>query len=318
MDEHTDSTLRNGTTREIDGKSCIYYDGHWLRRYDPPENTLVAKRNLIEQLTRRVFHHTEPGIATPGHRLDEVRAAFDAETDPAKKRVKGAMLAGALLQRASDIFTKIVELQQAGVEIVPGNFLLRETGRCFIEALELGKTVKHFSGEEGLDELWGEPMKVFSMPIDKFYETRYVKIAQTMDEIDEITDRLVDTFGNCRGFEGFAEVARAFAEAATLESETLRSDPVIFEVWPDFVTTGDELAEFRPDIPADLNEHTMQLLDDGLELIKRGKNVVSYLASARVPMPKTYQNYLAACASFQKRLPASWFDKSPARKAANQ
>lgn len=308
----------NGTARDIDGKPCVYYDGYWIRRYDPPENTLAAKRNLIEQLTRRVFHNTESGIATPGFRLDEARAAFVAESEPAKKRVKGAMLAGALLHRASEIFTKIVELQEAGVEIVSGNFLLRETGRCFIEALELGKTVKHFSGEEGLDELWGEPMKVFSMPVDKFYETRYVKIAQTMDEIDEITGRLIETFGSCRGFEAFADVALAFAEAAKLESETLRSDAVIFDVWPEFVTTGDRLSEFTPDIPESLDEHTAPLLDEGLALIRHGKDVISYLASARVPMPKSYQKYLAACAEYQRRLPASWFDKSRHRKAANQ
>ena len=36
--------------------------------------------------------------------------AYNAETHPQKKRVKAAMLAGALFNRATDVFTKIVEI----------------------------------------------------------------------------------------------------------------------------------------------------------------------------------------------------------------
>ena len=87
-------------------------------------------------------------------------------TCPTRRRIKGGMLAGALFNRATDIFTKLVEIQTLGVEIPSDNALLRECGEYFQEALELGKMVLHRSGEEGIDELWGEPLKAFSFPIE--------------------------------------------------------------------------------------------------------------------------------------------------------
>ena len=104
----------NGTRRRIGDKECVFYDGYWIRYYPPPEDGLAAKKQLIDQLTRRLFHHTEPGINTPGDRLEAARAAFERETDPRRKRVCGAMLAGALFNRATDIFTSIVDLAGQG------------------------------------------------------------------------------------------------------------------------------------------------------------------------------------------------------------
>ena len=67
----TQEQIANGTTREIDGKSCVYYDGYWIKRYDPMEDSLETKKHLIEALTRRLFNHVEHGINMPGERLDE-------------------------------------------------------------------------------------------------------------------------------------------------------------------------------------------------------------------------------------------------------
>jgi len=177
----------NGTVKDIDGKSCVHYDGYWIRRYEVPKDEAAARRELIDLLTKRVFHHTEPGINTPGYNLPEARAAYERESDPARKRVNAAMLAGALLNRGSDIFTMIFELNRRGIEITPSNELMLECESCFLEAFDLGKQVKHYSGEEGLDELWGEPLKVFYMPVADFYESRYIKISQTMHVIDQIS-----------------------------------------------------------------------------------------------------------------------------------
>ena len=96
------------------------------------------------------------------------------------------MLAGAIFNRATDIFTKLVEIQALGVTIEYDNALMRECGEHLQEALTLGKMVLHRSGEEGLDELWGEPFKAFAFTIEEFYNSRYVKIAQAMRAIDEI------------------------------------------------------------------------------------------------------------------------------------
>ena len=133
----------NGTRRRIEDKECIYYDGYWIRYYDPlGRNPGRPKQQLIDQLTRRLFHHTELGINTPSDRLDTARAAYERETDARRKRVCGAMLAGALFNRATDIFTSIVELAAKGIETSPDNELMRECEECFVEALKLGKTVQ--------------------------------------------------------------------------------------------------------------------------------------------------------------------------------
>ena len=85
--------LNNGTIRTINAEQRIFYDGQWIRYYKVPHN-LAYKKQLIDQLTRRVFHHTEPGINTPGERLEVVRAAYESMDEPSQKRVLAAMLAG--------------------------------------------------------------------------------------------------------------------------------------------------------------------------------------------------------------------------------
>ena len=168
--------VANGTIRNVDGQERIYYDGYWIRYYDVPNN-LVYKKSLIDQLTRRVFHHVETGINTPGNKLEEVRSRYETENNSSRKRVLAAMLAGALLNRGADILTRVVELEQIGVSIKPDNELLRECGLCFMGALEYGKYIRVKHGREGLEELWGEPFRAFTTPVESFLESRYIKIA---------------------------------------------------------------------------------------------------------------------------------------------
>jgi hypothetical protein len=135
------TTIPNGTVRDVDGRRCIWFDGYWIRHYDVPQNEDVARRELIDQLTKRVFHHTESGINTPGYKLKDAREAFERQTEPRRRRVNAAMLAGALLNRGSDIFNILFELRQRGIEIHYDNELLRECESCFLEAFDLGKQV---------------------------------------------------------------------------------------------------------------------------------------------------------------------------------
>ncbi|MCB1749857.1 MAG: hypothetical protein H6977_01005 [Gammaproteobacteria bacterium] len=295
----TDNTTpANGTVRDVDGKSCVFYDGYWIRRYEVPKDEAAARRELIDQLTKRVFHHTEPGINTPGYNLREARRAYEAERDPERRRVNAAMLAGALLNRGSDIFTMIFELNRRGIEITPNNELMLECESCFLEAFDLGKQVKHYSGEEGLDELWGEPLKVFYMPVAEFYESRYIKIALTMAAIDAITTHMLDTFGEISGFGAAPALIRGYSRAAKLESETIKTDPAIFGVWPDFVVAGDHLWAFEPERGS--GEAQRAMADQGVKLVREGKRLIEWIAFARVPMPKTTENYFQRCAAFKR------------------
>ena len=233
-----------GAKRAVDGHWQVFYDGYWIKAYDAPADTLLTKKKLIEALTRRLFNHVEHGVNIPGTRLDEARRAYTMETEPRRARVKAAMLAGALFNRATDVFRKIVEIQALGIEIRPDNALMRECGEHLQEALVLGRTrVLHRSGEEGIDELWGEPFKAFAFPIEDFYKSRYVKIAMTMRAIDLITTMLTETLAGRTAFAGIEPLIGAFAATAKQKCETLHTDAEIFNVWATFVAAGEELAK---------------------------------------------------------------------------
>ena len=290
---------KNGTRQNFNGKPSIFYDGYWIREYPAPEDSLASRKELIDHLTRRAFHHTEPGINTPGWRMEEARAAYEREQDPARKRVNGAMLAGALFNRATDIFTAIVDLEQQGVHVSRENELMKECGRCFKEALELGKLVKHHSGQEGIDELWGEPFKAFSQPIPQLFESRYRKIAQTMRDIDRINAMMELAFSDARAFAGVAERSRAFARAAKQQIETMKSDSAFFRVWPAFIAARENLEGFQPRATADLTPEYRCHLEDGSKLVAEGAALITYLAEARVPMPKSCAEFFDKCESFR-------------------
>ena len=294
-------TKKNGTKKDIGGKPCIYFDGYWIKRYEPPSETLPAKRRLIEALTTRLFNHVEHGLNIPGSRLEEARKAYEEEKDPARKRVNGGMLAGALSNRAADIFKKIVELQECGVEIREDNELMQQCGRYLMEALRYGKKVKHRNGDESIDELWGEPFKAFTMPVEAFYESRYIKIAQAMGDIDHVAAELELCFQDSSIFDGIVPWIRKFAEAAKQKLEILRTDPVIFEVWPTFVVAGENLSGFQPRLPPNPAETAIFEAYEGMRLILDGKQLLTDMARARVAMPKSRDIFLLRCKRFLRR-----------------
>ncbi|RBP48338.1 hypothetical protein [Arenicella xantha] len=289
----------NGAIRECNGKICIHIDGYWIRYYPPPPNTMAEKKDLIFSLRRRVFHHTEEGINSPGWRLEIARKYYEEEVDPARKRVKAAMLAGSLFNRATDIFASVVDLEDKGIQIDDNNQLMKQCEACFMEALELGKEVKHFSGEEGVDELWGEPFKAFSFPMDKFFESRYVKLAQTFVAIDKIIDRMVDVFVKVDGFEGVLPMLNELREAAKTEVETMRRDEAIYEVWPRYVAAKEAIMHFQP-CGLSNRADRIRYWEDGMRLLHMGKDVISYLSGVRVPMPVTTANYMANCDLYEQ------------------
>lgn len=291
-----DDLPKDGTRRVFDDSERVFYGGYWVKTYTVPTDSFRAKKPLIDALTRRLFNHTEHGLNIPGARLNEARAAYDAETDEASRRVKGGMLAGALFNRAADIFRRLVELQAEGIEIREDFPLVQECGRCLLEAMDLGRLVLHRSGEEGLDELWGEPFRVFSMPLEEFFENRYIKISQCMRDIDRIAECLTGNFSRIPAFAGVEKTVIEFATAARVKAETLRTDADIFNVWTRFVTAGERLAHFSPSSPlhevGSSRQDGTHVLADGLELLRRGRNLVFHIARARAPMPKSTKEYI--------------------------
>jgi hypothetical protein len=257
---------------------------------------------LIDSLTRRAFHHTEAGINTPGKSLDQAREAYEKETDPDRRRINAAMLAGALFHRATDLFTAIVDLGELGVQVSHNNELMRQCSDCFQEALTLGKQVKHHSGCEGLDEVWGEPFKAFTMPIADFYQSRFIKIAQGMREIDQVAACMIEEFCHREMFYGLEQLIVDYAEAARHAAETMKKDPIIFQVWPKFVALGEKLDEFRPSVPENADQMLRMRAAYGRALIQEGRRLISYIASARVPMPKSKEIYTEKCQRYGRAL----------------
>ena len=294
--------MKNGTRSLFDGLEYICYDDRWVRFYKPLDESLASKKLLIDHLTRRTFHHTEPGINTPGYRLDAAREAYQSQTDPAMKRVNAAMLAGALFNRATDLFTSIVELEEKGVKVSRDNELMRSCGSCFEEALELGKDVKHHSGEEGIDEVWGEPFRAFTTSIEQYYESRFIKVAQTMNNIDLLADTIKQTFCHRPEFDGLATMIDTYADAAKHECETMKSDSTIFDIWPRFIATGEQLAAFQPRLATDCSRDCEYAIENAMQTLVAGRNLMNWVARARVPMPKSTESYLARCGRIKDRL----------------
>lgn len=296
-----DEIPQNGSLRVIEGVERIYYDGYWIKRYQAPVDSLSDKKLLIQSLTRRLFNHMEHGINIPGRLLDKVRADYEAETDSGKKRVRGAMLAGALFNRAADIFNQLVELEACGVVIKTDNELMRTCGQCLQEALELGKMVRHRNGSAGIDELWGEPFKAFVMSIEDFYQSRYVKIALTMRNIDEVAEHMIGCVRNNQGSEELESLIRHYACMARNKCEILRTDPDIFDAWVEFVVAGEAITGFAAGQV--VNKPGKESLDefDARYMLEQGVELIADITRARTSMPSSTEEYLGLCEIFKSR-----------------
>ena len=297
--------IRNGARKDINGKPHVYYDQYWIRYYPPPTETLANKKTLIDQLTRRTFHHTESGINTPGSKVETARNAWHDEVDLDRKRVNAAMLAGALFNRATDIFTSIVDLEEKGIDVSPDTELMRACSASFEEALELGKYVKHASGHDGVDELWGEPFKVFTLSIEDYYASRYIKIAQTMRAIDGIAEAIVNTFAGQEAFDRIEQIVWDYARAACQETEIMKSDLDFFQNWPEFVSLGEKISRFEPNIFDSKNSLSTTHITEGRLLLREGRNLLRDIAAIRVPMPISSQRYLEALGEFATSIDSS-------------
>lgn len=287
------SNLDKRPRKEINGRAHIKYDDYWIRFYEPPPDSYRARLELIDALTRRAFHHSEPGINTPGSRLELARAHWERQSDPDKQRVNAAMLAGALFNRATDIFNSVVEMEAKGIKISRHNELLRQCGRYLQEALELGKYVRHISGEEGVDEFLGEPLKIFTLPIKDYYESRYIKIAQAMRTIDEIIERMIEVFGRIPRFPDVAPRLKEYGETAKRFTEIMKSDPDFFTIWPEFVVFRDRIMAYVPES----REYSSEQFGDpeylrACKLLTGGCDLIYHVSSVRVPMTKSSRAYL--------------------------
>jgi hypothetical protein len=173
---------------------------------------------------------------------------------------------------------------------------MRRCGEHLQEALALGRMVLHRSGEEGIDELWGEPFKAFAFPVPEFYKSRYIKVATAMRCIDRIAAEAAPALERFPGFRGIGLLVTELASAGKVYCETLRSDADIFDVWTSFAVAQERLRAF----PAELarkrsNHHPTPLFEHGTRLVRETADLISSIARARVPMPKSTDDLIARC-----------------------
>ena len=95
----------------------------------------------------------------------------------------------------------------------------------------------------------GRTLPGFSVPLEEFYEGRYIKIGQTKRDIDRIADAMVNTFARMRMFPDIGPIIR-IALAAKIKCETLRTDPDIFDAWGNFATAAERLVGSPPVLSA--------------------------------------------------------------------
>ena len=168
-----------------------------------------------------------------------------------------------------------------------------------MEALDLGRLVLHRSGEEGIDELWGEPFRLFSTSLEQFFEGRYIKIGLAMKDIDAIANCIVTNFGDIPVFAAINRIALEFAAAARVKIETLRTDPEIFDVWAQFVAAGERLANFSPVSARDETELKSSArphgISDGVQLLRNGHALMFHITRARTSMPKSTREFIERC-----------------------
>ena len=109
-------------------------------------------------------------------------------------------------------------------------------------------------------------------------------IATCMKNIDAIAERMMEVFSAEPGFPAVVPRISSLARA--------------FDFWSDFVTASEAIEQFVPTAGSSLRSTTRLRVGSGTRLLRRGKEILNYLARARVPMPKTTATYLEVCNRF--------------------
>ena len=119
-----------------------------------------------------------------------------------------------------------------------------------------------------------------------------------MKAIDSTAERMIRSFQTISEFRGVEEMLLNYAEAAREECELMKSDPDFFSSWPKFVALAETIAQISSDFSNYKEPRTRSLLLRGRTLLIDGKNLLSYMAGVRVPMPKSIADYTDALDDF--------------------
>jgi hypothetical protein len=121
-----------------------------------------------------------------------------------------------------------------------------------------------------------------------------------MRDIDRITATLATTFEGSTQLPGLAPLLAELAEAAKRKCEILRTDPVIFDVWPAFVVARDRLRTIQPRLPPAPTLAEIHEAQEGSRILDAGTALVTHIVRARVPMPTSARDLINQCDRFRR------------------
>ena len=99
------------------------------------------------------------------------------------------------------------------------------------------------------------------------------------------------SFKELSAFQNIDIMLLNYAASAREECELMKSDPDFFSSWPKFVALGERISKIKSEFSDYDDPLTRSLLLRGRTLIIDGKNLLSYMAGVRVPMPKSIGDY---------------------------
>ena len=86
---------------------------------------------------------------------------------------------------------------------------------------------------------------------------------------------------------------------AKTKTETLATDADTFDVWAEFVVSIERIQAFRPKRPENARPELLHEIERGRQMIRRGSALISDITRARVPMPKSTQEYIEQCRAYR-------------------
>ena len=139
------------------------------------------------------------------------------------------------------------------------------------------------------------------MSIDDFYDSRYLKIALTMRNIDEVASYMVACLKNDARYQGLESLVLDYAKVARTKCETLRTDADIYDVWSEFVVVGEEINSFSPKTSEPVSPDVQIDPLDIKHLLSAGVKLIAFITRARTPIPKSTENFMKECQRYKTR-----------------
>lgn len=122
--------------------------------------------------------------------------------------------------------------------------------------------------------------------------------------IDRIAGEAAPALERFPEFRGVTALVAELGAAGKVYSETLRSDADIFDVWTTFAVAYERLRAFPADSGQKPSAHRRQLFEHGKRLVRETPDLISSIARARVPMPKSTDELIARSSAAISQGPA--------------